>query len=129
MEIALLVAGLPPEVLGGAETQAARTAALLATHHRITVLTRAGSVPPGLRDAAGCTVIRRCAVRRAGLRFIVDLGSSLLLIFRRRRKLDVIVAYQTVIDGLIAVLATRLWRLPSLVWVRSEVEFRMAGSR
>lgn len=129
MEIALLVAGLPPEVLGGAETQAARAAALLAEHHRVTVFTRSASLPSGLRDHAACTVVRRCAVRRPGLRFVADLALSLRRLHRLRRSLDVIVAYQTVIDGLIAVLAGRWWRIPTLVWVRSEVEFRMAGSR
>ena len=129
MDIALLVAGLPPEVLGGAETQAARTAALLAARHRVSVFTRSETVPPELRDLRGCTVIRRCAVTRAGLRFVADLVLSLLHLYRRRRAIQVIVAYQTVIDGLIAVLAGRLWSIPSLVWVRSEVEFRMTGSR
>ncbi len=129
MDIALLVAGLPPEVLGGAEMQAARTAALLAARHRVSVYTRSATLPDELRGLIGCTVIRRCAVTRPGLRFVADIVLSLCHLYRRRHTLEVILAYQTVIDGLIAVLAGRLWSIPTLVWVRSEVEFRMAGSR
>lgn len=129
MDIALLVAGLPPDVLGGAETQAARTAALLAARHRVSVYTRTATLPDELRGLTDCTVIRRCAVTRPGLRFVADIVLSLRHLYRRRRALDVILAYQTVIDGLLAVLAGRLWSIPTLVWVRSEVEFRMAGSR
>ncbi|CAN0399285.1 unnamed protein product, partial [Phaeothamnion confervicola] len=129
MKIGILIAGLPPEVLGGAETQATQTAARLAARHQVAIFTRSATIPDALRARPGCAVTRRSRVRLRGLRFACDLCGSLLSLWRQRRTLDVLLAYQTVIDGLIAVIAARLWSIPTLVWVRSEVEFSFADSR
>lgn len=129
MKIGILVAGLPPEVLGGAETQAMGAAARLAERHEVTLFTRSAAVPESLRNRPHCLVIRRCTARRRGLRFVADLVGSLRALAARRHTLDVLVAYQSVIDGLIAVIAGRWWSLPTLVWIRSEVEFDFVGSR
>ncbi|MBK6656629.1 MAG: glycosyltransferase family 4 protein [Proteobacteria bacterium] len=129
MKIGILVAGLPPEVLGGAETQAMRAAARLAERHEVTMFTRSATVPESLRNRPRCLVVRRCTARRRGLRFVADLLGSLRALAARRHALDVLVAYQSVIDGLIAVIAGRWWSLPTLVWIRSEVEFDFVGSR
>ena len=129
MKIGILIAGLPPEVLGGAETQATETAVRLAARHEVRVFTRNATIPEALRARPGCAVVRRSRVRWRGLRFGFDLCGSLLCLWRHRQALDVLLAYQTVIDGLIAVIAARLWSIPTLVWVRSEVEFSFADSR
>ena len=129
MKIGMLIAGLPPEVLGGAETQATQTAARLAARHEVTVFTRSATIPDALLARPGCAVVRRSRLRLRGLRFGFDLCGSLVCLWRQRQALDVLLAYQTVIDGLIAVIAARLWSIPTLVWVRSEVEFSFADSR
>ncbi|MGE0384293.1 MAG: glycosyltransferase family 4 protein [Gammaproteobacteria bacterium] len=129
MKIALVVAGLPPEALGGAETQAARTAAHLALRHDVLVFTRTATVPGFLLGAPRCRVVRRSAVRVPVLRFGLDLIQGVARIAAMRRRIDAIVAYQTVIDGLLAVLAGMLCDRPVLVWVRSEEEFRLRASR
>jgi len=129
MKIGIVVAGLPPEVLGGAETQATQAAARLAARHEVRIFTRSRTIPEPLRGRSGCLVIQRSRARRPGLRFALDLCTTLATLWRHRHALDVLLAYQTVIDGLIAVIAGRLWSIPTVVWVRSEVEFSFAASR
>jgi glycosyltransferase involved in cell wall biosynthesis len=123
MNIGVLVAGLPPQAVGGAEVQAARLAKHLASAHRVTVFTRTPLLPEELRGVSGCEVVRRCRMTMPLARFGADVVSSLLVIHRRRRSLDVLVAFQTVIDGLIGALARGLSGLPLLVSVRSEKEY------
>ena len=123
MNITILVSGLPPDCIGGAELQAARAAQYLARAHRVTVLTRTASVPNELRSVAACAVVQRSRVPIRGLRFAADLVQTLGHLWRERRRTDVILAYQTVIDGLIAVIARLLFGIPAMVSVRSGGEF------
>ena len=125
MNIAILVAGLPPESVGGAERQAALLAGHLAARHQVHVLTRTVTVPPELVARERVDVSRRTRVRTRGVRFGADLLSTLAAIRRHRRAIDVIVAYQTVIDGLIGVLAKRLFGLPVVVMVRCDTEYQL----
>jgi len=125
MNVAILVSGLPPDRVGGAERQAALLARHLAERHHVTVLTRTSSVPHELAGLSQCTVVRRCAVDWRGVRFVADILSTLAMLGRRRRAIDVIVAYQTVIDGLIGVLAKILFGIPVIVSIRSEKEYRL----
>lgn len=125
MNIAILVAGLPPDRVGGAETQAARVAQHLSARHDVVVLTRTATVPRELAAAPRCTVVQRCASRLKGVRFAADLVSTLRLLFARRRQIDVIVAYQTVIDGLIGVLARRVFGIPVVVSIRCDTEYQL----
>jgi glycosyltransferase involved in cell wall biosynthesis len=124
MRIAILVAGLPPDRVGGAEVQAARAAKYLAARHHVTVLTRTATVPDDLARLPGCRVIQRCAVRTRGVRFAADLVQTRRLICGIQPPFDVLLAYQSVIDGLAAVLAARRARSPVVVSIRSELEFR-----
>jgi len=125
MKIAILVAGLPPDRIGGAEIQASHIARHLASRHAVTVLTRTVTVPSELRSRPACSVVRRCGVAVPGLRFFADIIQTLTLIGRSRRAIDVIVAYQTVIDGLIAVLAKKLFAIPVIVSVRIDMDFQL----
>ena len=125
MNIAILVAGLPPERVGGTETQAARLASHLASRHQVTVFTRTSTVSADLASRPGCTVVQRCAVRRRGVRFAADFVQTLALIARSRRQIDVILAYQTVIDGLIGVVAKTLFGIPVIVSIRGDAEYRL----
>jgi glycosyltransferase involved in cell wall biosynthesis len=124
--IAILVSGLPPDRIGGAEVQAAAVACRLARQHDVTVFTRTSTVAPELARERRCTVIRRCTVARRGLRFVADVVQTLAHLARHRHHLDVILAYQTMIDGLIAVLAGRLFGVPVVVSVRSALDYQFA---
>ena len=125
MHVAILVSGLPPDRIGGAELQAARVAQHLATRHDVTVLTRTATVPGELASAPRCTVVQRLATSMRGVRFAADVLATLRLLFVRRREIDVILAYQTVIDGLIAVLAKKALGLPVVVSVRCDTEYQL----
>jgi glycosyltransferase involved in cell wall biosynthesis len=125
MNIAIVVAGLPPERIGGAEIQAAQMAARLSSRHAVTVFTRTSAVPPELAAEPACSVVRRCGVRIPGIRFAADIVQTLTLVGRSRPRPDVILAYQTTIDGLIAVLAKIVFGIPVVVSVRSDMEYRL----
>lgn len=125
MNIAILVSGLPPDAIGGAERQAAELAARLARRHAVHVFTRTATVPDALRDLDGCTVVRRSAARLRGVRFVADIARTLWLVGRIRRHVEVVLAYQTVIDGVIGVLAKKLFGIPVVVSVRCDTEYRL----
>jgi glycosyltransferase involved in cell wall biosynthesis len=125
MNIAILVAGLPPERIGGAERQAAQIASRLAERHTVRVLTRTATVPPELAARERAIVTQRSRVGVRGVRFGADIATTLAAIGRERTRIDVLVAYQTVIDGLIAVLAKRLFGMPAIVMVRCDTEYQL----
>jgi glycosyltransferase involved in cell wall biosynthesis len=125
MNVAILVAGLPPERVGGAETQASHVAARLAERHRVTVLSRTSTIPTELAATPSCSVVRRCRVTLRGVRFFADLVQTLSLLRPSQQNVDVIVAYQTSIDGLIGVLAKMLFGIPVIVSIRSDMEYQL----
>jgi glycosyltransferase involved in cell wall biosynthesis len=128
MNIVILVAGLPPERVGGAEIQASHVAHYLSSQHTVTVLTRTARVLPELASSP-CVVVQRCRVTVPGLRFVADLVQTLTLIGRSRNSIDAIVAYQTTIDGLIGVVAKMLFGIPVIVSIRSDIEYQVERHR
>jgi glycosyltransferase involved in cell wall biosynthesis len=129
MKIAVLVAGLPPEAVGGAERQAAQIASRLSARHQVLVLTRTIAVPPELTGKERLVVSRRTTVHARGVRFAADIVATLSALARQRHAVDVILAYQTVIDGFIGVLARQMLGLPVVVMVRNETEYQFDRSR
>jgi glycosyltransferase involved in cell wall biosynthesis len=125
VNIAILVSGLPPDRVGGAELQAALVAQHLAQHHTVTVFTRTSTVPAELAALPRCTVVRRWQLPVRGVRFAADVVHTTVLIGRARRTIDVIIAYQTVIDGLIGVVAKFLYGIPVVVSVQCETEYQL----
>jgi len=105
VRIVILVSGLPPERIGGAEVQAMHVAMHLAARHDVTVLTRTSVVPPELASLPRCRVELRRVPPLPGLRFLADIVATVTRLGASRREVDVILAYQTVIDGLLGVLA------------------------
>jgi glycosyltransferase involved in cell wall biosynthesis len=125
MNIGILVAALSADrMVGGAEMQACEVARQLASAHDVTVLTRSTRIPPALTALQRCRVVTRCRVRIPVLRFGADILMTLLWIRREGRSIDAIIAYQTVIDGLLGVLAKRLCGIPVIVSIQSEREYR-----
>lgn len=129
MRIGILVSGLPPEQVGGAEVQALEAARRLATTHTVTVFTRTTAVPPELASLDSCRVVTRWTASFPVLRFATDVVSTLALLAARRRELDVLLTYQSVIDGLLGVVARRLWGIPVVVFVRGEVEYDQTSTQ
>lgn len=125
MNVLVLVSGLPPERIGGAERQACHVARHLASNHHVTVLTRTATVPNELATTSRCRVVQRCRVNTAGLRFAADIARTLACIGKSSTTYDVIVAYQTVIDGLIGVMARIAFGIPVIVSVRCDVEYQL----
>jgi glycosyltransferase involved in cell wall biosynthesis len=129
MRIGILVAGLPPEDLGGTELQAAQVAGLLSRNHQVTVWTRSQNRRSLLDEPRDFLVEIRKVINLPVARFPLDIFSTLCRIGRSRPRVDVIIAYQTVIDGLIGALARRLFKIPVLVFVRAEKEYKFHDFR
>jgi glycosyltransferase involved in cell wall biosynthesis len=131
LKIGILTTSLPSGRTGGAEVQAAKIAGLLSRRHEVTVFTR--SVPSldqhSEADSGTIEICRRSRIGIPSLRFPADIVGTLWVLGRRRSRLDVLVAYQSVIDGLLGVLAKLLFGIPVLVSVRSEKEYRLERSR
>jgi glycosyltransferase involved in cell wall biosynthesis len=131
LRIGILTASLPSASTGGAEVQATKLAMFLSRNHEVTVFTR--SEPDLGRhsdvDEACFEICRRSSVSAPALRFVADIAGSMATLGRRRARLDVLLAYQSVIDGLLGVLARMLYGIPVLVSVRSEREYRFERSR
>jgi glycosyltransferase involved in cell wall biosynthesis len=129
MKIGILVAGLPPENLGGTEIQAARVAELLSRNHEVTVWTRSQNGQSFLNADRDFLVEIRKLVNLPVARFPTDILATLYRIGRSRQRMDVIIAYQTLIDGLIGAIARRLFNIPVLVFVRAEKEYKFRHFR
>lgn len=125
MTIAVLVSGLPPDRIGGAERQASQLAARLAARHSVRILTRTATVPDHLARLPGCVVTQRSKVGVPGVRFAADIVETLVRIATIRGEIDVILAYQTMIDGFIAVLAKLAFGIPVVVSVRCDTEYQL----
>lgn len=127
VDLAILTSSLPPYPIGGAERQAEETARrLVARGHRVTVYAR--RVPAGapLREERDGVVWIRCAAPGIpGLSF-----AGHLLSFRRafaaEPRPQVVLAYQTVINGVLGAAATG--HVPLVTWIRSEREVQPARS-
>lgn len=129
VRIAILTSSLPPNPVGGAEQQAWSTARHLAARgHAVTVFARK-ILPeePAFLEEAGVRWIRVRVPRARGLSF-----AGHILGFRRAWNRwsgapDVILAYQTVISGVLGG-TVRSRRTPLVTWVRSESEFELKRS-
>jgi glycogen synthase len=86
-------------------------------------------VPDQLAALPRCRIIRRSNVPIPGLRFGIDVVLTVARLWQARRTTDVVLAYQTVIDGLIAVLARSLTGVPVVVSVRSALEYDLTAVR
>jgi len=124
VKIAILTSSLPPFDVGGAESQAWETARrLTARGHRITVFAR--RIPrntPHVSDVDGVRQVRSRAPGLPGLSFAGHLASFWRDWSRYGDGADVVLAYQTVINGVLGVLAARN-RCPLVTWIRNEEEF------
>jgi glycosyltransferase involved in cell wall biosynthesis len=125
MKIAILVAALPPEGVGGAEIQAAHMAMHLSKNHQVIVFTRSRVSTSEIDKGQGYLAFRRNFINIPIVRFPLDMLSTLIFLGRYRSQIDVIIAYQTIIDGLIGVIAKKLFNIPVIVSIRAEKEYKI----
>jgi glycosyltransferase involved in cell wall biosynthesis len=122
-EIVLMVGSLRGDLIGGMQVQVEGTAGELAKVFDVVVLARA--FPGSHRSEArqGYRIVRKAVGPVPGVRWVVDLASTLRLLARRKDRIAGIVAYQTLGTGLVGVLAGRILGIPCLVSVRNESEY------
>ncbi len=125
MNIAILIAAFPPDCMGGAEIQAAHIAMRLSQKHKVTVFTRSRIRKSELKKCYSYLICKRSFSNFPIVRFPLDILSTLFWLGRYKGKIDVIIAYQTIIDGLIGVIAKKLFHIPVLVSIRSEKEYKI----
>ncbi len=122
--IGILSSRFPPAYYGGAELQAAGLAGRLAARHRVHVFTRdGGEALADLWSRSGVRIHSRPSYPFP-LRPAADLASGLESLRRFRSEIDVLLAYQAYIDGLMGALARRFLGLPLAIWIRGEEEVR-----
>lgn len=125
MNVGMLISGFPPEVLAGAELQAQQVAEQLAERgHQVIVFTRGSRVYPSRMEQNGYTVIPRRVLPVKGARMVCDIGAALTDIARSHPRPEVLLCYQTIINGLVGVLAQMLMGIPAIVSVRGNREYR-----
>lgn len=130
MRIGLLVAGFPPDRIGGAELQSRQLAEqLAAAGHDITVFTRKLGADRATRETVdGYRIRRRRVLPVPGLRLIWDTSVTALQVIRERSGLDVLLCYQTVNSGLIGIIAKSLSGIPAVISIRGNEEYIVRSS-
>jgi glycosyltransferase involved in cell wall biosynthesis len=123
VRVGILSTSLPSDRTGGAEEQAYRLSEQLASRrHDVTLFTR--SKLPSVEIAPGRPrLCQRSRVSLRGVRFGADVAGTMATIARHRKSLDALIAFQTVIDGFLGVLARIRFGIPVMVSVRSEKEY------
>jgi glycosyltransferase involved in cell wall biosynthesis len=127
LRIGIVCGSLPHEVRGGLELQVVRTASELARDHDVTVFARlasGGSVP----SLGSARLVPRRTLALPWLRTPVDVVRGLGQL-RGRRDLDVLLCFQTLIAGWIGAEARRWLGVPFVLWLRSQMEYRLGPTR
>ena len=129
MNIGILVGGFPPEVLAGAELQVKQVSEqLTARGHQVTIFTRSFGFYPSRMEKDGYIVYPRRVLPVKGIRMIWDTGTTLWNIINSHPRPQVLLCYQTIINGLIGVLAQILLGIPCVVSIRGNEEYRLDKS-
>ena len=128
MNLAILIARFPPGVVGGAELQAEEWARRLTEHHRVTVVTRR-DVPSQQGSLArdGFVVHRLPRSPLRGWRTWADLRAIDHAVAAFTPQPDLLLCFQTFISGLAGVGIQRRRGIPAVVWIRGEMEYRIAA--
>jgi len=114
--------------VGGAEIQASQVAMQLAKQHHVTVFTRSRVQPGAGRARLAYRICRRSFCDLPVVRFPMDILSTLLYLYRYRKNIDILLAYQTMIDGLIGIISKSVFHIPVALFIRSEEECRISAS-
>ena len=129
MNIGILIGRFPPDLIGGAELQSKQVAEQFAQRgHNVTVFTRRYHNRPYLEKVDGYTIRRRNELPIPVLRMIWDTFPALWHIARLRPRPQVLLAYQTFNSGFIGVIAQAIFRIPTIVSIRGNVEYRLKST-
>jgi len=131
MNIGLIVAGYPPDRIGGAELQARQLAEqLVASGHNVTVFTRRLVAGREMTETAdGIQIRRRRVIPIPGLRLIWDTCVTAIQVVRQRPRPDVLLCYLTVNSGLTGIVVNFFIGIPAVISIRGNEEYRVASSR
>lgn len=128
MNIGLLIGGIPPDRNGGAEQQILQLADQLGRRgHTVTLFARTYARRPRLENRDTYLLVRRPTLAMPRLRLPADVVLATRDLARHRDRVDVLLAYQTVANGLIGVLARQLLHFPVAVSIRGNREYREFG--
>jgi glycosyltransferase involved in cell wall biosynthesis len=129
VNLAILIGHFPPGPFGGAELQAEAWAQRLARRHRVTVVTRRepADQPEG-EERDGFRVMRLPVSAVPILRTTLDLRAIERCVAGLTPRPDALLCFQTFISGLAGVRVQRRQGIPSLVWIRGELEYRLSRS-
>ena len=121
MKITILIDLLPSDHTGGAELQTVRIAEELSKKHEVKIISR--SVSKRKDENYPFKIQRVRVIRFPFLRGISGIFSTLKAI--KQTKQDVLLCMKTAPNGLIGVIAKKLYRIPAAVWIRGEGEFNL----
>lgn len=121
--IGILSTRYPPAYLGGAELQAAALAHRLSAKIPVQIWTRDGQNAQ-VKQAWESETLSFVGRKQlpSPFRFPTDIITTLFQIWRHRKQVQAFLAYQAYIDGYIAYLAKKLFRIPYAVWIRGNGE-------
>jgi len=129
MRVGILVSSFPPEVLEGAQLQAQQAAEQLAGQgHQVIVFTRSSGFYPSRKEQNGYTVNPRRVMLMKGARMVWDIGAALWDIAHCHPRPEALLCYQTIINGLIGVVAQILLKIPAVVSIRGNREYQLCES-
>jgi len=118
MKIAILVSHLPPQWIGGTETQTSNLAKRLARNHEILVLTRSHPELPEKEKRDGYAIKRLRLINLPILVFITHVTSALIEIYKKRRDIDILQCMMLIPNGVIGIIAKKMFEIPTVAWVR-----------
>ena len=120
MKIGIVISGIPPGRVGGAEVQAWELARRLAREHSVTLFTRRyPGVESGMRDGVRIVCTPNLYGRMPNpVPYAIHLASTTRAICREAGNLDVLLCYMTEPGGLIGSMVKRRTGLPFCTWIR-----------
>lgn len=127
LRVGIFIALLPPDGHGGAEYQAERLAQELAQRgHQVHVFARRVSRRAD-RQRSGFRIHRRPVLPVPGLRLLGEIAFGVTQALRVRPQ--VFLCYLTLNSGLLGWIASRLGRIPFVIWTRCDIEVRYRDDR
>jgi glycosyltransferase involved in cell wall biosynthesis len=126
MNILILTHGIAPEKIGGSETQTLGLATELAKNHQVLVISRADPGLPRIERRAGFLIKRFGVTHPLPFPVYSFAFKFLTEVFRRRKEIDIVFA-KTTFMGLIAVVCRKLFKIPVIMLIEGEHEYRNPG--
>lgn len=119
--IGIVSSGIFPEKIGGAETQTLALAQQLSPRHTVAVFTKRITAQSPAQTGPGFLIVRCPFMERKNFRavnYCLYLMGTLWNLKKRRKKLDLLLCMMLLPNGLIGILAKRLFGIPCVSWVR-----------